>query len=229
MYTFNVSSQLNPFSVPLGPRARELIRFFGITRDAMDRKALYCRLSLTLYPGWICCITGPSGAGKSILLNALCGQTPPDERIRIENIPLESTHSVIDCIDSPPAQSLPILTRAGLSDVWCLLQSPTSLSEGQKWRYRLAKALMTPAKFLFADEFCAALDTTTALVIACQLRRTIRRTGRILILAGCREDVLAELQPDVLVTVSSLACIRVLYADAKKAPTSPQNRSVASQ
>lgn len=227
MYAFQVNRKVVPFTA-VGPRAREIMRFFGVSLDALRQKTTSYRLSVSLNPGQVCVIVGPSGAGKSVLLNALCDQIPSDQRIRIEDIPLESQVSVIDCFDAPPRETMPLLCRAGLSDVWCLLQPPAALSDGQKWRYRLAKALITPAQFLIADEFCAALDTTTALVIAYQLRRLTRRTGRIAILAGPREDILAELKPDVLVSVNGPR-VEVWYTDTKQMQTTPQDRSVATQ
>ncbi|HDS85436.1 MAG TPA: ATP-binding cassette domain-containing protein, partial [Phycisphaerales bacterium] len=158
-------------------------------------------LSLRLEAGQIVCISGPSGAGKSLLLDALYAQSPPDERIRVESIALERDRSVIDCVNGPLSRSLELLSRAGLSDVPCLLRPPAMLSNGQQWRYRLARAWMSGRQLIFADEFCASLDATTALVTAYQARRIANTSGRIFVLAGCREDVLVELRPDVLVVL----------------------------
>lgn len=199
MYAFEVEREFVPFTA-FGARGRELMRIFGMSLDGLRRKAVRLRLSLTLEPGQICCITGPSGAGKSTLLDAMYAQTPAAERVRVEAIALESEAAMIDCIDGPLAETLPRLTRAGLSDVPCLLRPPATLSDGQKWRYRLARAMMSGKRIVFADEFCASLDAVTALVIAYHLRRTADRTGCVFVLAGCREDVLAELRPEVIVT-----------------------------
>jgi hypothetical protein len=201
MIAFDVERTFVPFT-EFGPRARELMRFFGMTLDTLHRRAIPRRLSLTLKAGQVCYLTGPSGAGKSVLLDALYEQTPADLRSRIESVTLESDAATIDCIDGPLRQSLELLCQAGLSDVPCLLQPPAALSDGQKWRYRLAKTLAGGKPILFADEFCAALDEITARAVAYNVRRTADRTGRLFILAGCREDILTDLAPDVLVAVS---------------------------
>jgi len=198
-YAFEVERAFEVFT-GFGARGRELMRFFGMTVDGLRRRAVRHRLSLSLEPGQVCCITGPSGAGKSVLLEALYAQAPAEQRVRVEAITLESHAAVIDCLDGPLSETLPALTCAGLSDVPSLLQPPATLSDGQKWRYRLARALMGGKRFIFADEFCASLDAVTALVNACHLRRTADRTGCIFVLAGCREDVLAELKPNVIIT-----------------------------
>ena len=200
MITFEVERMFAPFTA-FGPRARELMRFFGMTLDSLHRRAVRRRLSLTLEAGQVCYLTGPSGAGKSVLLDALYEQTPDDLRRRIETVALDRDAAMIDCIDGPLRQSLELLCRAGLSDVPCLLQPPATLSDGQKWRYRLACALAGGTRILFADEFCAALDEVSARAVAYHVRRTADRTGRIFVLAGCREDILADLSPDVLVAV----------------------------
>ena len=113
-------------------------------------------------------------------------------------------------INSPPfsqpavdSETLAALGRAGLSDVPCLLTPPALLSEGQKWRYRLARAMMSGRRIIFADEFCASLDRITALATAYQVRRMAERTGCMFVLAGCREDAAAELRPDVVVEAGS--------------------------
>lgn len=204
MIAFDVERTFPPFT-EFGPRAQELMRFFGMTLDTLHRRAVRRRLALTLKAGQVCYLTGPSGAGKSVLLDALYEQTPADRRSRIETVALESDAATIDCIDGPLHKSLELLCRAGLSDIPCLLQPPAALSDGQKWRYRLAKTLAGGKPILFADEFCAALDEIAARAVACHVRRTADRTGRIFILAGCRQDILPDLDPDVRVTVTDTA------------------------
>ena len=54
-------------------------------------------------------------------------------------------------------------------------------------------------KFIFADEFCAELDRITAAVIAYNIRRYAKGTGVRFILASSHDDILADLEPDVLV------------------------------
>ena len=80
-----------------------------------------------------------------------------------------------------------------------MLNVPANLSEGQKYRFRLACALASGRKFIFADEFCSNLDRITAGVIAYNVRRFAKHNGVTFFLASAHEDILADLQPDVLV------------------------------
>lgn len=201
MFTYDIDYALEPF-IPTGSRALELMRFFGMTQQAVQRRVPRYTLSLTLSPGQICYITGPSGSGKSAVLNALYAQTPPTQRIRLDQIAAPDDRTTIDCFDGPLHRVLRDLGNAGLSDIPTLLLSPSALSDGQRWRYRLAAALQQDRAVVLVDEFCAALDALTALVVSCHLRRVADRTGRIFVLAGCRDDVAGELCPDVLVSLS---------------------------
>jgi uncharacterized protein len=205
MYVFEVEREYGAF-LEVGARGRELMRVFGMSYDSLRRRARQRRvaLSLTLRPGEICYLGGASGSGKSTLLNAMYEQVAAEARVRVEDIALERDAAVIDCVDGPLAGALEVLMRAGLSDVPSLLQPPATLSEGQKWRYRLARALMSGKRVIFADEFCASLDAVTAMVIAYQLRKTADRTGCAFVLAGCREDVVGELRPERTVWVDDL-------------------------
>jgi len=202
MFTYDVDFALEPF-IPAGVRAIELMRYFGMTYQAIRRRTPRYSLSLTLTASQICYITGPSGSGKSVLLNALYEQTPPSQRIRLDRIALPDDRAAIDCFDGSLHSVLRHLGEAGLSDVPTLLLPPSALSDGQRWRYRLAAALQQHASIVFVDEYCGTLDGLTALVVSFHVRRIADRTGRIFVLAGCRDDVAAELRADVLISVSA--------------------------
>jgi ABC-type ATPase with predicted acetyltransferase domain len=201
MYRFDVCTA--PAGLPpAGPKAAELIRLFGIRQTRLSSQTADS-LKLEVRPGEIVFITGASGAGKSVLLNALYAQAPADARQRLEETPLEEGQSVIDCLgedgDSPLLRCLEVLSKAVLSDVFCMLREPKRLSEGQQARYRLARALMSGRRLIFADEFTSSMDRITAAVIAYNIRKTARQTGTSFILASCHEDILPELRPETLI------------------------------
>jgi len=104
---------------------------------------------------------------------------------------------------------------AGLSDVFCMLNQPVLLSDGQKWRFRLACGLASGRKFIFADEYCCELDRITASVISYNIHKFARRTGVSFILASSHQDVLADLQPDVLVMKELSGPTNVIYKHSK--------------
>ena len=67
---------------------------------------------------------------------------------------------------------------------------PGNLSEGEKYRFRLAMALASGKKFIFADEFCSNLDRITAAVICYNIQRYAKRHMMTFVLASSHEDIL---------------------------------------
>jgi hypothetical protein len=188
-----------------------VMRMFGLTADRLTEAstAIDCRLEIN--DGNVVYITGPSGAGKSILLGELEKSIPASDKVNINKIKLPDDKSVIDCIDGDFLQALKLLSITGLNDVFCVLNQPANLSDGQKYRFRLAMALASEKKFIFADEFCSELDRITAAVISYNIQRHAKRTGMIFILASSHEDILLDLAPDVLVAQELSGPTQVIY------------------
>jgi ABC-type ATPase with predicted acetyltransferase domain len=180
-------------------KAKAVQRMFGLTEEKIRSQTVLHNCELEIKSGDIVYITGPSGAGKSVFLGELENQIPAEERINLSQIELSKELSVIDCIDGDLISSLKALNTAGLNDVYCVLNRPAYLSDGQKWRFRLAVAIRAGRKFVIADEFCSGLDGITAACVAYNVRRFAKESGITFLLAGCKDDILLDLQPDVLV------------------------------
>jgi len=200
MRRFSVSKQFD-VNVPISDRVSTVMRMFGVSTDRLDEHRRMHKCTVEVEDGDIVYITGPSGAGKSVLLQELQNSVPVNDRISIDEIQLPADKAAIDCIGNSlgTIEAMSLLGYAGLSDVFCVLTPPANLSEGQKYRFRLARALATGKKIIFADEFCSNLDRITAAVIAYNIRRFAKRNGVTFFLASSHEDILADLQPDVLV------------------------------
>jgi ABC-type ATPase with predicted acetyltransferase domain len=199
MRRFSVAKQfeVNPQK---SDRVTTVMRMFGVGVDRLKDQRTTHACTVEVNDGDIVYITGPSGAGKSVLLREMQTAIPDDEKIIIEQIALPADRPAIDCVGgSGTIDGLSLLSYAGLSDVFCMLNAPANLSEGQKYRFRLACALASGKKFIFADEFCSNLDRITAGVIAYNVRRFAKHNGVTFFLASAHEDILADLQPDVLV------------------------------
>lgn len=186
-------------------------RMFGLTADRLRKNRISFSCRLDINAGDIVYITGPSGAGKSVLLNALEETAPPAERINLARIKLPKEKTLIDCFDGDFLAGIRALSTAGLSDVFCILNQPNNLSEGQKYRFRLAMALAAGKKFVFADEFCSNLDRITAAVISYNVHRFAKRHGVTFILASSHDDILLDLGPDVLVVQELTGRTQVIY------------------
>jgi ABC-type ATPase with predicted acetyltransferase domain len=205
-----------PLTHTITQRMGQLMNLFGLTLGRLKQTFFRHTLDIQLRPGDICYITGPSGAGKSVLLREMIGLVPDRQRICLEDIGLESNQSLIDSIDGPLLEAVEMLSRAGLSDAQAMLQSPALLSVGQQFRYRLAKALLADKSVVFADEFMASVESTTAMCICRQLRSIATKTQKIFIFAGVHDQFIPDLQPDVVIIKSAHGPSRVILQDAAR-------------
>jgi ABC-type ATPase with predicted acetyltransferase domain len=192
-------------------KAAQVCRMFGLTVDRLTKRNITHSCKLEINEGDIVYITGPSGAGKSVLLKELERSLPDSERINLDQIELPTDKTLIDCIEGDFLTSLKTLSLTGLNDVFCILNRPANLSDGQKYRFRLAMALAAEKKFIFADEFCSNLDRIMAAVISFNVQKFAKKTGMVFILASSHEDLLLDLQPDVLVVKELSGETQVIY------------------
>jgi ABC-type ATPase with predicted acetyltransferase domain len=213
-------------------KVSDVMRAFGITVQRLKNNAITHQCEIKLSAGDICYITGPSGGGKSVLLREFYKNLKSDNKIKIEDIPLSSIITCVDCFNERPASNtehsalnagsssgfleiLRTLSIAGLTDVFCVLNSPANLSDGQKYRYRIAKAISSDKQFIFADEFCSNLDRVTAAVISYNLRKFAKKSGKTFILASSHDDLLADLLPEVIVIKHLAGEAEVIYKNEK--------------
>ncbi len=215
MVTYTISKRFR-WERKLSENASRVCRMFGLTADRLSEQAVEHSCTIKIKEGDIVYITGPSGAGKSVLLEELERQIEPEKGVNLSQIELSADRAVIDCIDGDIISRLQTLSLAGLNDVFCILNRPARLSEGQKWRFRMAKAISNKAEYVFADEFCSGLDRITACVIAHNIRKFADRTGTIFILASSHEDILLDLSADVLVVKDFCGPARVIYKDTQR-------------
>jgi len=189
---------------------------FGLTADRLAERRVSHDCQVEINDGDIVYITGPSGAGKSILLNELARCLPAQDVVSLDQIALPAGKTLIDYVDGDLVTSLRILSTAGLGDVFCILNQPANLSDGQKYRFRLAIALAMGRKFIFADEFCSNLDRITAAVISYNVRKFAKRNGVAFILASSHEDIMLDLAPDVLIVKELCGPTQVIYKNSRR-------------
>ena len=208
--TYQVARQF-PWQGLLSDKAVRVCRMFGLTIDRLTDRAPVHQCRVEIRPGDITFITGPSGAGKSVLLRELQRCVPAAEAVNLADIDLPENQTVVDCFENDLVTSLRTLSTVGLSDVFSLLNRPNRLSDGQQHRLRLARALTAGKPFVFADEFCSALDRITAATVAYNVCRLAKRTGTTLVLASSRDDILLDLAPDVLIVKDFSGPAQVIY------------------
>jgi len=209
MATYTISKSFN-WQLKITDKNSAVMRMFGLTVDRFQKATTHsCKIEIR--DGDIIYITGPSGAGKTILLKELEKSIPSSQRVNLSKIRLPRDRSLVDCINADLMTSLQMLSIAGLNDCFCILNQPANLSDGQKYRFRLAMALAAKKKFVFADEFCAALDRITAAAIAYNIHKFAKRTSTVFILASSHDDILLDLSPNVLVVKELCGPTQVSY------------------
>tara|TARA_R110000851_G_scaffold59347_11_gene137437 strand:- start:23957 stop:24598 length:642 start_codon:yes stop_codon:yes gene_type:complete len=193
------------------PRVLEVAEAFGIGLSDTEF-VIYDNFELTVEDKDVVYITGQSGSGKSLLLKALAKKMEDDQRVvaRLEDIVLEDV-PVIDQVGSTFSEGLDFLAKAGVSDAFLYVRKPSELSDGQRYRVKLAKLIESRAEVWVADEFGAVLDRVTAQTIAYNMSRTARRAGASLIVATTHVDLVEELGPDLIVTKHYRERIKVEY------------------
>jgi ABC-type ATPase with predicted acetyltransferase domain len=213
--SYNISKSLE-WQGAITDKAVSVCRMFGLTADRLTERRFDHSCQLQINDGDVVFITGPSGAGKSVLLGELEKCIPGSDRVNLAEVALPSDKTVIDCIDGDLLRGLRLLSTAGLNDCFCILNQPSNLSAGEKYRFRLAMALAAEKKFVFADEFCSELDRIAAAVISHRLHKFAKRTGTTFILASSHEDILIDLVPDVLVVKELSGPAQVIYKNTKR-------------
>ncbi|HET6426492.1 MAG TPA: hypothetical protein VFG20_22560 [Planctomycetaceae bacterium] len=206
----NVSYDFLP-KIP-SANAAVVMDHFGVGFEA-GRKTIADHLELPIQPGDVVLFSGPSGSGKSSLMRAAASQL--DGVLNADALNL-GDDILVDALPTPTAESLSLLAACGLGEAQLLLRIPQELSDGQRYRFRLALALAQKPQWIVADEFTAALDRPLAKVIAFNLRKLASRIGVGCLFATTHEDIREDLQPDVIVRCGLDGTVQATRPDVKK-------------
>jgi uncharacterized protein len=187
-------------SVERTSRVLEIAEGFGL--GLSDKQfVIYDNLAIDIEPGDIVYITGQSGSGKSLLLRDIIAQMRQSglKVADLNDIELEEK-PVIDLVGDSTAKAADILAKAGISDAWVYIRKPSELSDGQRYRLKLAKVMDSDADVWVADEFGAILDRPTAMAAAFSMQKVARALGKTLIVATTHTDLRSNLGPSLTIT-----------------------------
>ena len=227
-YKFNITIEFNT-KTELTPRMIEVSEAFGLGVSEEKHFVIYKDFKIGFNKGDVMFITGDSGGGKTLLLRELNNHPDIVHKINLYDVEPDPDEVIIENIGKDLEEGVRYLSSMGLNDAFIFLRKYKELSDGQKYRYRLAKALSMKPKFLFIDEFCANLDRVTAKVIAYNLQRVVRRTNAVLIAATTHRDLIDDLQPSVLVDKKFMDEVEVTYSDYEKRGVSFKDEVVVSE
>ena len=173
---------------------------FGLGLDQEEKFTVYDNAEFKISPTDIVYITGDSGSGKSTLLKALEADIRQDlglTCININDIQPESNKPLVETVGKTFQEALELLSLVGLNDAFLFLRSYAQLSDGQKYRYKIAKMMESQAQFWILDEFAATLDRDTAKIVAFNLQKLARQQGKAVLVATTHTDLLEDLNPSV--------------------------------
>lgn len=181
-------------------RVIEIAEAFGLGLDDKEF-VIFDNLTLEVPQGSVVYITGQSGSGKSLLLRELEQQMKDRGKsiINLDHVVLDNEQTLIDQLGTTTNEALRLLSIAGLNDAYLFIRKPNELSDGQRYRFRLAKAIESKADVWVIDEFMAVLDRTAARVIAFSIQKIARKLGATLIVATTHTDMVQDLQPDLYI------------------------------
>jgi hypothetical protein len=183
------------------PRVLEVAEAFGL--GLADKEfVVYDNLNVQIEQGDVVYITGQSGSGKSLLLRELAREMWDGGKGKkvadIDQVPY-ADKPLIDQVGKDMNDAVRLLSLAGLNDAYLFIRKPSELSDGQKYRFRLAKLIESGAEVWVADEFTAALDRVTAKVVAFNMQKIARQVGATLMVATTHMDLKEDLNPSLYV------------------------------
>ena len=192
-----------PACTPMTPRKRQVCLEFGVAPREQPT-VLVQDISVRLGAGRIVSITGPSGRGKSSLLRRIHEEIGAG--VWVSRQCFDPAAPIVDAIAprGSLAGALEILTACGLGEPRLWLRRFSDLSDGEKFRAQLARAvglaqLTSRPSPIFCDEFTSLLHRRLAKAIAYNLRKLVTRRGLMLLVATAHDDIRDDLQADQVI------------------------------
>jgi GNAT superfamily N-acetyltransferase len=137
-------------------------------------------------------IVGPSGAGKTQTARRAFADHWPE--------PFEWAHDRAVVDEMPDGvgvkEIVEVLSSVGFSSPPAWLRPFHILSNGERFRVEVARALLERRDITVIDEFTSVVDRTVAQVASNAIQKAVRRRGQRLVTVTCHYDVEDWLQPD---------------------------------
>ena len=193
-FTFNIRFKTK---TEITPRTIAVAEAFGLGVDEYQEHVIYDDVELKVGPQDIVYVSGDSGSGKSVLLDAIVRDLNPREAVRMSDVEIDPERPLIDTVGRSVEEGLKLLSKVGLNDAFLFVRRYSQLSEGQKYRYRVAKLIETGSQWWIMDEFCSTLDRDTAKIVAFNVQKLARKLGKAVVAATTHTDLFEDLAPSV--------------------------------
>lgn len=194
---FNVIRTLQPSK---SFRTDKVINTFNI--DLASYKEVF-KGEMNLPEEWnIGIIYGRSGTGKTTIARQLFNvfeEFEYDDRSVIDEMPQNKS---VDEITR-------VFTLVGFSSPPSWLKSYQVLSEGEKMRVNLAKALLSDKNTIVFDEFTSVVDREVAKIICIVIKKAVIEMNKKFIAVTCHSDIAEWLEADWMFNTDSMQYVEV--------------------
>jgi ABC-type ATPase with predicted acetyltransferase domain len=215
-------------------RAQSVIGSYALSNVKLEKR-IKGSLPLEGWPWQVGIIVGSSGSGKTSIAKRIvycpsCGfVTMRDEsvdvflcskcldkgvEVRMESGYIKGFDYSQPCFLNDFPENLPnpeiekALSSTGFSEPPSWLKSYSVLSQGQKMRVDIARALLLDKPLIVFDEFTSVVDREVAKVGALAISRAVRRTKKQFIAVTCHFDVIDWLEPDWVVNADTMDVVK---------------------
>jgi len=188
-------------------RVQQVAGMFDLAVPQVSRSTFAAEIPGLSEPWQIGLIVGPSGSGKSTIARQAFGEslyTP-------SAWPADA--AVIDGF-GPAAPDIKTITQAltavGFSSPPAWLRPYAALSNGEKFRCDLARALLVGGPLVVFDEFTSVVDRTVAQIASAAVAKAIHtgRMARRFVAVSCHYDIADWLAPDWVVDMATQSLAR---------------------
>jgi GNAT superfamily N-acetyltransferase len=165
---------------------------FDVPEKRHSNVEFHFDVPLDAQPWQVGLITGPSGGGKSQVARALFGDA------LIEGYDWHADKAIVDGFGAMPVKDVVgALSSVGFASPPGWLKPYRVLSNGEKFRVNLARAIVDERPLVAFDEFSSVVDRQVGRIGAHACAKAVRsRPGKRFVAVTCHEDVLDWLQPD---------------------------------
>jgi len=143
-FTFNISYETK---TDITDRTVAVAEAFGLGISDFQKHILYDNVEIEIGPHDVVYLTGDSGSGKSVLLDAVVRDLKPQEAVRMSDVEIDPDTPLIDTVGGSVEEGLKLLSKVGLNDAFLFVRRYSQLSDGQRYRYRLAKLIESGAQW----------------------------------------------------------------------------------
>jgi len=195
---FDKKFQTSP--IEISDRVVAVSDAFGIGVDQERTFTIFDNLELKYDDGDLIYVTGDSGSGKSTFLKIF--QQHELERgrkcVNFNDIQPSPDEVLVNSIGKNQLDAMRILGVVGLSEAFLMVRKYKELSDGQKYRYRLGKAIDQDADTYLVDEFGAKLDREMAKTLAFCIQKWARRNKKTFAIATTHRDLMEDFNADII-------------------------------